>query len=63
MNLESFMEITTAIGVEYPIQNILTTVSSGILIVDLIFMISDKDKMVRSLHDRIGKTLVIKVSK
>lgn len=63
INLESFMDITTAISVKYPMQNILTKVSSGILIVDLIFMLTDKEKMVRSLHDRIGKTLVIKVNK
>lgn len=60
MNIESFVEHAKAISVNYPIQKLITNLSAVILIADLVFMLTDKRKLFRSLHDRIGKTYVLK---
>jgi uncharacterized RDD family membrane protein YckC len=60
MNIESFMEQAKAISMNYPVQKLISNLSFVILIVDLIFMLTDKEKLFRSLHDRIGKTYVLK---
>jgi uncharacterized RDD family membrane protein YckC len=57
--LDSFMEFSTSVQIYYPIQAVITNISVAIIVVDLIFMLTDHKKMLRSLHDRIGKTLVI----
>jgi len=59
----SFIEFTTGIAMEYPMYQMLGYLSSGIVIIDLIFMTTDHKKLLRSLHDRIGETYVVKVKK
>jgi hypothetical protein len=63
MNIKSFMDQAKAISANYPIQKLITNLSVVILIVDLVFMLTDKKKLFRSLHDRIGKTYVLKTNK
>lgn len=60
MNIESFMDISKSIIGYYPIESIISKISFALLVVDLVFMTTDKEKLFRSLHDRIGKTYVLK---
>ncbi len=53
------MEFTQGLAVEYPIQSWISNLSFIIIIVDIIFLLTDDTKAQRSLHDRIGKTYVI----
>jgi|OpeIllAssembly_1097287.scaffolds.fasta_scaffold123543_2 uncharacterized RDD family membrane protein YckC len=60
MSIDSFTDYSQAIANNYPLQSLITNLSIVILVIDLIFMLTDKEKLFRSLHDRIGKTYVVK---
>ena len=45
----------------YSLQAHIGYLSFTITLIDLIYMLTDDRKLLRSLHDRIGKTYVIKI--
>ncbi|GGZ94365.1 RDD family protein [Algibacter mikhailovii] len=57
--INEFMEFSTAIATEYPMQGIIGNLSMIIIVADIIFLLSDSTKTKRSLHDRIANTYVI----
>ena len=60
MSIESYFDFAKMLTIEYPIQKMISNLSFVILLVDFIFLLTDKEKLFRALHDRIGKTYVIK---
>tara|TARA_R110002073_G_scaffold125199_1_gene269702 strand:- start:336 stop:905 length:570 start_codon:yes stop_codon:yes gene_type:complete len=60
MNIEEFMDLSKVVASNYPLQSLIGYLSLTILIIDLVYMLTDDKKLLRSLHDRIGKTYVIK---
>ncbi|MFD2187703.1 RDD family protein [Aquimarina celericrescens] len=50
----------TFIASSYPSQSIFSNGASIIIFIDLIFLIVDTSKKGKSLHDKLGKTYVIK---
>ncbi len=63
LKINSFVEYGQAIALNYPMQNYITNLMQLILVVEIIFLLTDKTKTERALHDRIGKTYVIKTKK
>ena len=60
LSINSFLEYGQAIALKYPSQNYITWLLWLILIIEIIFLLTDETKTERALHDRIGKTYVIK---
>ena len=60
IEMSSFMEFSQGIQVQYPLQIFIGYISFAILVADLIIMLTDDKKLLRSLHDRIGQTYVLK---
>ena len=58
-DLNGLMEFSKAMSSEYSIQGIIGNLSMILIIADIIFLLSDKTKRQRSLHDRIAETYVI----
>jgi uncharacterized RDD family membrane protein YckC len=63
IKINSLMEYSQAVILNYPIQSYITNLMQLILVVEIIFLLTDKTKTERALHDRIGKTYVIKTKK
>lgn len=63
LKINSFMEYSQAVAFNYPMQKYVTNFMQLILVVEIIFLLTDKTKTERALHDRIGKTYVIKTIK
>jgi uncharacterized RDD family membrane protein YckC len=53
------LEFVQGFAAEYPIQSWISNLSFLIIVIDIIFLLTDKTKTQRSLHDQIAKTYVI----
>ena len=60
LKINSITEYAQTVALNYPMQNYITNLMQLIIVVDIIFLLTDKTKTERALHDRIGKTYVIK---
>lgn len=60
LKINSFMEYSQAVSLNYPIQNYISYTIQLILVIEIIILLTDKTKTQRALHDRIGKTFVVK---
>jgi uncharacterized RDD family membrane protein YckC len=61
LRINSFMEYSEAVAINYPIQNYISYAIQLILVIEVIILLTDKTKTQRALHDRIGKTFVVKM--
>lgn len=52
-------EFARGLAFEYPIQSWISNLGFLVIIVDIIFLLTDQTKTQRSLHDRIAETYVI----
>jgi uncharacterized RDD family membrane protein YckC len=60
IKIDTFIEYGQAVALNYPIQYYITKLTQLVLVLEIIFLLTDKSKKERALHDRIGKTYVIK---
>jgi len=63
VKINTFIEYGQAVQLNYPIQNWINYLIQLVLVLEIIFLLTDKSKTERALHDRIGKTYVIKTKK
>lgn len=59
LSADGFLEFSQIIALEYPIQSWIGNIFLLIIIIDIIFLLSDSTKTQRSLHDQIAKTYVV----
>jgi uncharacterized RDD family membrane protein YckC len=60
MSVKTINEFNAGFNAHYPLSSDISNIMVLIVVVDLIVMLTDKTKRNISLHDQIGKTLVIK---
>lgn len=60
LKIDSFIEYSQAVALNYPIQNYISYVIQLILVIEIIILLTDKTKTQRALHDRIGRTFVVR---
>jgi uncharacterized RDD family membrane protein YckC len=64
VNTDSFIEFGSNMATNYPFfQGLISKLTFITLILEIVFLLSDRSKKERALHDRIGKTYVIKVKR
>jgi uncharacterized RDD family membrane protein YckC len=60
IEVNGILEFSKFFSSEYPLQGVIAFVSFGLILADIIVLLSDSSKKEVSLHDRIGMTYVIK---
>lgn len=59
MSTDSYMNFLLIMGSYYPLQSVLTNITSFVVLADILIIFGDNEKKQRTLHDRIAKTYVI----